>query len=293
MYTSYIYIIETNMSKLRLPKNMKFDPARRTNHRIYLIVFVIGVFAVLSNSSIFSNAYGQVYTKSDKPFGVPFSDWISKWWSWWIDVSKYEHPDLNPELANRCLIRSSDYMVMLMETTVASETPQECTISADQGIIVPLWTAFQEDSIKNDGSRPYEKYTNEQMANVTKAVLNLGQVYAEVTVDGKLVAKLDENTELVGRDALGRDDPSMTKTTVNSMQNVIEIWSSPFNISIPMHTFAPDQNTGTFRAGAHGWFTFLKPFTPNSSHSIEYFAKVDGVNAGASKITYNLKVVPE
>ena len=43
------------------------------------------------------------------------------------------------------------------------------------------------------------------------------------------------------------------------MDNVTELYSKGFNVTIPEDTHYPDQNIGTWRSGAHGWWTFLKP----------------------------------
>ena len=43
---------------------------------------------------------------------------------------------------------------------------------------------------------------------------------------------------------------------INSMDNVTELYSKGFNITIPENTYEPDQNTGTWRSGVDGWFTF-------------------------------------
>jgi hypothetical protein len=276
------------MRKLYLTNSMQDIWSRSLNENWSFIIFVTIAltFFVLSN---FSNAYSQIYSKSDQPFGISPSDWIAKWWNWWIDVSIYENPGTNAEVANKCTIRSSDAMVMLMETTVKDAPVQECKISSEQGIMVPLWTSFQEDSINQKGIRPYSKLSNEQFANLTKALFDTGTVHSEVKVDGILVAKLDETTTRVSTDP--NDTKNLgTTTTASSMQNVIEIWSKPFNITIPPYTYAPDQNIGTWRAGAHGWFTFLKPLEANKIHTIEYTTKVEGANGQDNTIKYNLMV---
>ena len=48
---------------------------------------------------------------------------------------------------------------------------------------------------------------------------------------------------------------------INSMNNVTEVLSNGFNITIPENTHLPDQNPSTWRSGAHGWFVFLETIT--------------------------------
>ena len=46
-----------------------------------------------------------------------------------------------------CLIHDMGPMVALMDTIVSGKPHQVCEISSTQGIMIPLWTAFQEDSL--------------------------------------------------------------------------------------------------------------------------------------------------
>ena len=78
---------------------------------------------------------------------------------------------------------------------------------------------------------------------------------------------------------------------INSMDNVTEVLSKGFNITIPENTHLPDQNPGTWRSGAHGWFVFLKPLPPGD-HTLYYNVGVTGTgpNDHSAEITYDLKV---
>ncbi|TLX86797.1 MAG: hypothetical protein E6L04_03240 [Thaumarchaeota archaeon] len=53
----------------------------------------------------------------------------------------------------------------------------------------------------------------------------------------------------------------------------------------------PDQVTGTWPSGAHGWFTFLKPLPPGD-HKVSYSLSVQGLGADnvASENTYTFHV---
>lgn len=252
-----------------------------------MVTFILSIFNPLSIS------FGvEVYSKNEKPFDIPPNVWIGKWWNWWIDVSTFLHPDNNPNVANKCLIHSSDPMVMLMETTVKNSTQQVCKISREQGIMIPLWTSFQENSINKKGESAYNfsNTSNDELTNVTKALFDTGEVKSYVKVDGAPVAELWENT-ITPTNAISptNEPPKESTTTVNSMRNVVEIWSKPFNITIPVYTYAADQNAGTWPAGAHGWITFLKPLPPGD-HIIEYETVVSGENPQKNRITYKLNV---
>jgi hypothetical protein len=164
-----------------------------------------------------------------------------------------------------------------MDTIVSGRPHQVCEISSAQGIMIPLWTAFFEDSIPK-----YDSYTYEQLSKGAREVGDLGAITSLVKVDGKPVAKLDVASSMRG---------GSLDYKINSMDNVTELYSKGFNLSIPEDTHFPDQNTGTWRSGAHGWFVFMKPLPPGD-HTVNYNIGVTGTgpNDHSSEIAYDLKV---
>lgn len=215
----------------------------------------------------------EVYSKNDAPFGSPLDVWMSKWWVWWVPTTIEE---ATPKL-DGCLINSSNSMVMLMDTAVKDPPRQICSISSSQGIMIPSWGAFMEASTPE-----FENLTYEQLSIAARELADLGAITSLVTVDGAPVSKLD----VVSSMSSGKLDYK-----INSMDNITELYSKGFNVTIPEDTHFPDQNIGTWRSGAHGWWTFLKPLPPGE-HIISYNVGVTGTgpNDHASEITYVLNV---
>ena len=187
-----------------------------------------------------SNAYGiGFYSKDDKPSGLSLDDWISKWWAWDIALNT----DQATPKPDGCLINKSDSMVMLMNPALVGKPPhQVCMISSDQGIIVPLWLAFQEDSTPE-----FDNYTYDQLYKLQENCMIFGAVTSLVKVDGKPIAKLDVVSSMRG---------GTLDYKINSIDNVTELYSKGFNITIPENTNLPDQNTGTWRSGC-SWMVRL------------------------------------
>lgn len=243
---------------------------KRSLGTCFTVVLIASTFSILSG---FSNAFGaELYSKDDTPFGHSLDDWMSKWWTWWITTST----DEVPPKSDGCLMNKSGSMVMLMETAVPS-THQVCEISSAQGIMVPLWTAFFEDSLPE-----YDNYTYDELSKAARVNGDLGGVTSLVKVDGTPVAKLDVVSSIRG---------GALDYKINSMDNVTELYSKGFNITIPENTHFPDQNTGTWRSGSHGWFAFLKPLA-TGDHTLYYNVGVTGTgsNDHSAEITYDLKV---
>ena len=221
-----------------------------------------------------SNVYGaESYTKNDKPFGTSLDGWMDKWWTWWI-ATNIDQATPKPD---GCIINKNNSMVMLMETTVTGKIHQVCEISSNQGIIVPLWTAFWEASTPEYMNKSYA-----ELSNAAREIGDLGATTSLVRIDGVPVGKLDVVSSMRG---------GSLDYEINSMDNVTELYSKGFNITIPEDTHMADQNTGTWRSGAHGWFAFLKPLPPGD-HKLDYNIGVTGTgpNDHSSEISYDLKV---
>jgi len=222
----------------------------------------------------FSNVYGvETYSKNDVPFGTPLDVWMDKWWTWYITNSVDE---ATPK-PDGCLMNKNASMVMLMETTVTGKPHQKCEISSKQGIIVPLWTAFWEASTPEYMGKSYA-----ELSKAAREQADLGAITSLVKVDGAPVGKLDVISSMKS---------GSLDYKINSMDNVTELFSKGFNITIPEDTYEPDQNTGTWRSGAHGWFVFLKPL-PTGNHTLYYNVGVTGTgpNDHSAEITYDLNV---
>jgi hypothetical protein len=252
---------------------------------ILLLIICINLSVLISAGSYF--VYGfEFYSKNETAFSLPLEAWLGKFWIWWATVpSDQNSPDNLPLKENGCLINSSDSMVMLMETTVNGKHHQICNISSSQGLFVPLWVSFMEDSIGENGEQPRKGLSYEQLSVVSRETLDLGVVTSEVKVDGVRVAKLDVASSMSG---------GVLNYEINSMNNVTELYSKGFNITIPENTHLSDQNHGTWRSGAHGWVVALKPLPPGE-HTVYYDVCVDcadpnPLNRHAAEITYSLHV---
>ena len=84
---------------------------------------------------------------------------------------------------------------------------------------------------------------------------------------------------------------------INSLSNVSELYVKEFNLTAPADTHKAFTIPGSFHAGAHGWFVFLKPLPPGV-HTVFYNIRVTptgvltspGTTANFADITYRLHV---
>lgn len=256
-------------------KHVLINTRRRDSCYAIIFLMIFSVFIVVP-ALPYVNAIEQ-FSKDEMPFGVPYDTWVSKYWNWWLGLNTDEATP-NPD---GCLINKSDSMVMLMETTVDGSPHQVCSISSDQGIIVPLWIAWCDTG-------DHKGLSDEQLTNCAREEYNLGKIGSQVKVDGIPIANLDVVMSLISG-SLDYD--------INSLTNVTEFYSKGFNLTIPEDTQAANLVPGEPRAGSHGWWVFLKPLSPGE-HTVSYNVRVaptgavtsPGTNQHFSDITYEFIV---
>jgi hypothetical protein len=254
-----------------------------------LVTFSL-LFSVFFVFSVPHNVYGlEFFSKDEKPFGISYDDWVSKYWNKWISMNTHE-AILKPY---GCLIvnndNQSDSLVMLMDTTVEGSSLQACNISSNQGIMIPLSIAWCYNS--GPANAATKSYSDEQLTKCAREQYNLGNIRSDVKVDGVPVARLDVRMSLIP--GSGKLDYKIN----SPLTNITEIYSKGFNIKIPSDSHIANLKPGTWRAGTQGWWVFLKPL-PLGMHTIFYNIRVtptgpltsSGTNPHFADITYKLQV---
>jgi hypothetical protein len=204
------------------------------------------------------------------------NEWVAQFWNWRVAQPPVEN--------GGCIMNDRGIVVMLMETAQESQMTrnpieQNCTILANQSIMIPLWVAWCDTAIPE-----HREFRGERLAQCAREEYNLGHIQSSVKVDGLPVARLDVMMKM----------PPGTPEYIAPPVNVTEFSSEQFNIFIPPTTSKGEQGSGNFPAGSHGWWVFLDPLPPGE-HTISYNTRVDPVTAdvtvlGAENITYSLQV---
>src|SRR5947208_917016 len=119
------------------------------------------LYILLSIASIYSmsvpTAAGYVvdfYSKDESPFGITYDNWVAKYWNW--DYSIPIEPETNG-------FAKENSMVMLVDTAAGGIWNQKCTISSNEGILIPIWTGECDQ-----GSKGYESYSFKQLSDCAR-----------------------------------------------------------------------------------------------------------------------------
>jgi len=244
------------------------------NNTINILSYVL-IFALLIYSLTGAVAAGSIdfYSKDESPFGISNGDWVAKYWNW-----DYSLP-IDPQTSNiaglkenGCLIHKENSTVMLADTAFGGSWNQNCTISHNEGILIPIWTGECNQGVK--------ECANDSFEDLSKAArgYDLGKVKGLVKVDNIPVAMLDA-----------------TDLKANIMNNITEVNTKQYNAIVPDNTHNSNERFGTFPAAAHGWFAFLKPLQPGN-HTVYYQNSVEPTtlsgagNSNTAQYTYHFNV---
>jgi hypothetical protein len=171
-----------------------------------------------------SLAYGipstpERFLKGTTPYGIPYENWMIKWWQWNMAIPKGQHPVANPNLT-KCPVGESGPVSFLTQN-LQGESHYTCTIPAGHAILVPIST----------GECTTDEAHSDSPADLIKCATE-GDKYLtyEATVDGIRLNGLEQNYAI----------------------------SQLFNMTVPNDN-AFDSKPGTYKAVTGGYFAFLRP----------------------------------
>ena len=183
---------------------------------IILVVYTFSSSAIVISADSINPG---VYSKDSKPYGIPYGDWLAKWWQWTFSIPTAQHPRdaYTPE---KCAINQKG-PVWFLADQLGGREERTCTIPAGKAIFVPLLVGqcdYGEPDVKSD----------EALRRCAMAGNEYGVI--EATVDGIKLKNLEQ----------------------------YRTQSGFFNIIIPEDNIY-DRRPGTFRALTDGFFVFLEP----------------------------------
>lgn len=225
------------------------------------LVLLLGISIAFFTPQFILSAYAQgnsstVYSKESAPFGVPYKDWIARWWQWDVGIPTSQHPRDN-YTAEKCTVNQNGSVWFLPDILTGKEK-RPCTIPEGKAIMVPLLTG------ECDTSDPASQ-SDADIRQCSTAGDEYGAISA--TLDGQKIENLD------------------------SYRTATDF----FNITIPKDNIF-DIPAGTYRAAADGFFVFLKPLSVGDHELHIKTSVTNPTSPSynyASEAIYDLKIIPK
>jgi hypothetical protein len=230
---------------------------------------ILGLTILFLVSGLYTVFGVELFSEDDEPFGISQTDWLSKYWNWWVAISPNKVEDIKEN--GGCLINKEGPVVMLAELTIEKVKPVlECEISSNQAVFVPLWIAWCDNG--NDADYNIEK-PEKTWAECARERYNTGHIKSEARLDGNVLAKMDVYSL-----------PDESKNRIIVLDNVTELNGNitEFNLTLPEENHKK-LKPGTYVAGAQGWFVFLKPLSIGK-HELFYSNTVQPIRGITSTV---------
>jgi hypothetical protein len=226
-----------------------------------LIVGVSVVFVAFGLSSAVSLADGSpdnrpnVLQSNSSAYGIPYAEWLGKWWSWWLSIPNSEHPgvDYDPE---KCSSNQAGNVWMLPDVVAKGDAPYtkvefSCKVPEGKAILFPIstgscWLNTPEFDHINDKVSPRPD-VDAELRNCSVLPQDKTEIFY-VNVDG-----VDVKNQLA--------------RATTQFYNV----TSPDE---PVTDIFAGTKSGTSRAIADGYFLFLQPLS-QGEHLIEFSVEDD------------------
>ena len=223
-------------------------------------VFLLVILALVI-SQILLSAYAQdnnsaVYSKDSAAFGVPYKDWIARWWQWNVGIPSSEHPR-DHYTAEKCTVNQNGSVWFIPDILTGKEE-RTCTILEGKSILVPLITG--ECDMSESPS-----LTDTDLIQCSKAGNEYGAISA--TLDGQKIENLD------------------SYRTATDFFNLTYVKDNIFEVP-----------AGTYRGIADGFFVFLKPLSAGNHDLQIKISVTNPTTPSynfASEAIYHLKITPK
>ena len=185
-------------------------------------MMIILAVSTLSSSTVYIRADSMnpgVFSKDSAPYGIPYGEWLAKWWQWTFSIPTAQHPRdaYTPE---KCTLNQKG-PVWFLADQLGGQEERTCTIPAGKAIFIPLLVG------ECDYSMPDVK-SDEALRRCAMAGNEYGVI--EATLDGVKLKSLEQ----------------------------YRTQSEFFNIIIPEDNIY-NSRAGSFRALTDGFFVFLEP----------------------------------
>jgi hypothetical protein len=233
--------------------------------KLNLFFIIIGTICslvflpTLTNSAYSQGSNQTVYSTDSKPFGVPYQDWVARWWNWTFGISADEHPRDDP--ARSCNVNQNGSVWFLPDSLSieSASNPRTCDVPVGKAIFIPI-VAGEVSSIEKPD------YDDDRIIKEALVCNNYSN-NRQAEVDDVAIKELN--------------DPMTYRTNSSHIFNVTIVDGNIYNIK-----------GGTGHAFADGWFLLVKPLAIGE-HKIHVAGAIDSPDANCNSsgdVNWNIRV---
>lgn len=209
-----------------------------TTFVITLVAFVIinslsGILYVHAQEDSGNTSNIAVFPPDSEPYGLTYGEWTARWANWTFSMPEENNPAVD-DTGENCANNQSG-PVWFLAGTFGGAVTRECTIPADNGILVPII------NVVCDSATDPVLDTEEELRACSKEDQDL-VIEKEITVDGVNIGNLDN----------------------------YRFQSPLFNLTFPENNIA-GVAPQTAKAVVEGYWVLLEPLPPGS-HEIHFKA---------------------
>jgi hypothetical protein len=194
---------------------------------MFLLIGLLSALAVGSSTPVVKgdNINPGVYPTNSAPYGIPYQQWIAKWWQWNYGLPPGENPRFN-YIPEKCANGQQGPVWFLADILTGIEN-RTCSVPAEKSILVSILSGECDRSLPN-------LHNDQDVRQCAIEGNNYGTISA--TLDGVKLHNLDS----------------------------YRTQSGFFNITIPADNIFKNKNPGTYKAFVDGFFVFLQPLRPGT-----------------------------
>lgn len=117
-----------------------------------VITIALVVFAFSGSSFVMADSINPgLYSKDSAPYGIPYGEWLAKWWNWTSSIPSEQHPR-DDYTSEKCQANQQD-PVWFLADQLGGREERTCTIPTGKSIFIPLLVGeceYSTPDIKSD-----------------------------------------------------------------------------------------------------------------------------------------------
>src|SRR5688500_8092474 len=159
---------------------------------VFFIIYISWNGIITAATTASSNF--DIFTVGSSPYGTPYSEWVAKWWTWWVGIPIDKHLVKEYSDSERCSIMQNGPVWFLPDIIPGQgKINYNCNVPLGKAILLPITTTFCEKSPKGTcGPMLTDNELTAAADNILTPIKNMQVIVDSVKIDlSKSLVKTD------------------------------------------------------------------------------------------------------